>query len=727
MKTSRKGVDEVEGQAARDIYRPGADAGHAGHPEASEAGAATATPAPTAERVAAHIDKLWDAFCDQLANHRPERFGVRTVEVVGEELGTPVVAVFCDDDRARVLLLAGGLGATYTRRTVAALRAGRLAPLAPDLPTILVHPRPDDGTEGLARELGLVLTRGARGGAREVVEVLSTLHAAAGASNRQATEDHSVPAATPEARTEATKTGRPEPDATGQDQPPAASSSDSAARDFALASLPADPQTGARASVRIFSPEEREARIAARLAAEREQNSHTGSRIGRLWPFSRQAGGRNRAAAGIEPATAKVAPEPVVFPRLSPQVIQRLHNSPFPSLFAFVNNKGGVGKTSVAIGTAAAFSQMGRSEAGPEALRVLVVEQNFLNPDIESRMQLRPGSIRGLGAYIEDLLAAIEDGRFAPEHEGSGSPPFDVTPYTSKSYVENLDVLLIGKREDERRIAEEYLPEVAFEMVFRELYRSLGASYDVVCVDLANSRPEADRGEATRTASARLIGFNASAADGIYVPFDASETSFAQARRVVAEARELCVEEDTPGVPPMAGVVPILNCFPEARPGDATWMEDDEEEAWRLEHEYLPAVGADHAILPGYEPGTVTLKVPDYKEVTRYNNAGRIICLESARFARAYIPIVMDAAARAYENQGIRAQAGTPQAGTPQAGTPQAGTPQAGTPQAGTPQAGTPQAGTPQAGTPQAGTPQAGTPQAGTRTNASTEAQVSQR
>ena len=678
----------MEGPAAREIDAPAAPVSPVA-PASQESLAETPgqTPVPTpAERVAAHVDKLLEALYEQLAQLQPERFGIRTLEVIGEEAGTPVVVVFCEGEqaseqargRARVALLAGGLGAAYTRRTVAALRTGQLAveaALQPDVPVILVHPRPDANTAELARELGLILTRGARGAAREVVELLSKpVPAPVPAEHRSATETRptaEAPLETPaeaEVRPDAAQTGLPGPGAPTNGAPtngarPSGSPADSAAKDFALASLPADSNVSTastRAGIRIFSPEEREARIAARRAAELEQASPNGGRSGWLWPFPRLLGGRRRHASGAEPPAVSAAPEPVVFPRLHPEVIQRLHHSPFPSLFAFVNNKGGVGKTSVAIGTAAAFSQMGRSESGPEALRVLVVEQNFLNPDIESRMQLRPGSIRGLGAYIEDLLGEIEAGRFAPEHEGAGSPPFDVTPYTSKSYVDNLDVLLIGKREDERRIAEEYLPEVAFEMVFRELYRSLGASYDVVCVDLANSRPETDRGESARTASARLIGFNASAADGFYVPFDASETSFAQARRVVAEARELCVEEDTPGVPPMAGVVPILNCFPEARPGDETWMEDDEEEAHRLEHEYLPAVGADHAVLPGYEPGTVTLKIPSYKEVTRYNNAGRIICLESARFARAYIPIVMDAAARAYNNQGIRAQAGVP-------------------------------------------------------------------
>lgn len=591
---------------------------------------------------AGDLDTLLEGLFDHLGRLGADAAGIETLEVIGEDAGAPAIVVYrspggesAGQSVGEIVVVTGDGGPRVVEQTVRMARGGYYPTVRPTAPVIVVQANPPADFVDLVTSLdashpSVALLRNPPEAAYRVMTLLdrSTQPAASQAS------EHGSPHGSPDR----TRHGAPSASPASPAGPSA--SSFSAVRDFDLAA----GSRGRGAGDDILSPEQREAILEAREAAAAAQSKRKS--FFRRWPFSRSV--EDEAEPYIE-----VGPtEPVVFPPLRSEVIRRLYHSPFPSVFPFVNNKGGVGKTSVAIGTAAAFCQMGRNPAGAESLRVLVVEQNFLNPDIESRMQLQPGSIRGLGSYLEDLLTAWESGRFSPNGQ-----PFDLKPYTSHSFVENLDVLLIGTAEDERRIAEDYLPEAAFEAVFRELYRSLGDSYDIVCVDLANSRPEADRGDSGKTSSARLIGFWASAADGIFVPFDASKTSYQQARRVVSEAQTLCVEEEAPGVPPMAGVVPILNFFPEQRRGDLTWMADDEEEAWRLEHEYLPAVGADHARLPGVAPGAATLKIPNYKEINYYNNAGRIPCLESPRFARAYIPIVMDASARAYENQGIRAQA----------------------------------------------------------------------
>lgn len=621
--------------------------------------------------VAGGPEELFESLFEDLGRQGAEEAGIQTLEIVDEEAGLPTIAVYGPGNKgiteAGILVVDGMAGPWFVERVVRAARAGQLPSVMHTAAVIIVHPAADGTLTNLVTSLdsGYETGYGVPNGAPNGVP-RPGLARVGMARNSYEAAHHVIGLTRSLAGRESGPMSQPPgpvaDSANGLSAPPAAppahpipdpglddkqSASQSASRAFDLVAGRRSRDAGST----ILSPEQREAILDAREESERVSRDGRKGLLSR-WPFQRGTQGVN-AAEGPGGHIRVAPPAPVVWPPLKSEVVRGLHYSPYPSVFGFVNNKGGVGKTSLTIGTAAAFAQMGRNPSGPESLRVLVVEQNFLNPDIESRMQLKPGSVRGLGPYLEDLLSAWETGRFSPD-----SDPFDIRPYTAHSYVDNLDVLLIGTAEDERRIAEDYLTETAFEAVFRELYRSLGDAYDIVCVDLANSRPEADRGEAGKTSSARLIGFWASAADGIYVPFDSSKTSYEQARRVVSEARLLCVEDEAiPGVPPMAGVVPILNFFPEKRRGDLTWMEDDEEEARRLEYEYLPAVGADHALLPGVAPGSVTIKIPNYKEVTYYNNAGRIPCLESARFARAYMPIVMDASVRAYENQAIRAQA----------------------------------------------------------------------
>ena len=268
---------------------------------------------------------------------------------------------------------------------------------------------------------------------------------------------------------------------------------------------------------------------------------------------------------------------PPNYSRISMSDAAGMRECPFPGVIVIANNKGGCGKSFLAVNLAAALAKTSRPRGSEKGLNVLLVEQNYANSDIRTRVSTRPGNSRGLVEYVEDARSAGN-----PDAGGGREAP-DLAEYTSPvKGLDNLHVLFISGEESEWRHKGKATTE-DLDAVYEAAAGAGGGAdpYDIVVVDLQNGLPQA--GDLT----AETISFWVSVADVMYLVLNPSEavehgSEFLDgARRIVERQRQ-----ENPDGAPSCSLVPVFNMW---RP---------ESVAARRWESGAIALGADYAIAP---------------------------------------------------------------------------------------------------------------------------------
>lgn len=306
--------------------------------------------------------------------------------------------------------------------------------------------------------------------------------------------------------------------------------------------------------------------------------------------------------------------------------------SPFPGVIAIGNNKGGVGKTALCAELAASIVTTGVPDGHEDGIKVLLVEQNYANPDLRKRVKLPPGRPPGMVEYIEDLRAA----------EAADADLPDLSEYVSHVQglqTDNLYLLPIAADEGEWR----HNGKATTEDLDAVYEAAADAGFDVLVVDLQNGLPQAGN------LTAETIGFWISVADVMYLVVGPSE-AVQNGSEFLDGARALVEYYGS-----SCSLVPVFNEWRGERSSSKRWARG------------LAALGADRAIAPPefipsefadeYEEDAASgrghayfHRIPADPAVPDFMLEKRQISLESRRFKEPFYLLATDALTRIKQN-----------------------------------------------------------------------------
>ena len=306
--------------------------------------------------------------------------------------------------------------------------------------------------------------------------------------------------------------------------------------------------------------------------------------------------------------------------------------NPYPGVLLFGNNKGGVGKTMTAVEVATAIATTGVPDGHERGIKVLLVEQNFANPDIRKRVKLPPGRPPGMIEYIEAMRTAEAAGGELPDLRGYVS-------HVQGLPTDNLYVLPIAADEGEWR----HNGKVTTDDLDGVYEAAADAGFDVIVVDFQNGLPQAGN------LTAETIGFWVSVADVMYLVVGRSEavengSEFMDGARALVEFYgHSC------------SLVPVFNEWHPGRSTNKRWGRG------------VSALGADTAIAPAqfipsefageyedaesYGGGAYFHRIPSHPAAADFCLEKRQLCLESRMFKEPFYLLALDALTRIKRNR----------------------------------------------------------------------------
>lgn len=306
--------------------------------------------------------------------------------------------------------------------------------------------------------------------------------------------------------------------------------------------------------------------------------------------------------------------------------------SPYPGVIAIGNNKGGCGKSIVCEELAASIATTGVPDGHERGIKVLLVEQNYANPDLRKRVKLPPGRPPGMIEYIEQMRAA----------EAAGGELPDLSEYVSHVQglqTDNLYLLPIAADEGEWRHSGKATAD-DLDAVYEA---AADAGFDILVVDLQNGLPQAGN------LTAETIGFWISVADVMYLVVNPSE-AVQNGSEFLDGARALVEYYGN-----SCSLVPVFNEWRGQRNTSKRWARG------------LAALGADSAIAPAefipsefaeqieeddtaYGQRPYFHRIPADPAVPDFMLEKRQISLESRRFKEPFYLLATDALTRIKQN-----------------------------------------------------------------------------